>query len=424
MPPTTHAKLGASASHRWMNCPGSIQQSEGIEDNSSKYAREGTAAHELGERILHQRMKLQGGRAHDFIGVEIPVEYEEGGETLVEHWTVTEEMADAVQVYVDHVQSRIDELDALDEEGCEVFIEHRFNLAKLNPPGPMFGTSDCTIWHEGSRHLDVNDYKHGAGVAVDATENSQLMTYALGAVVEIGKRPDTIRVTITQPRGHHPEGIIRSYDFGWDELIAFKEELFEAARRTEEEDAPLVPGEWCRFCPAHATCPAKREQANLVAAGAFDVAPPAGALPDPGDIGDEQLQFIMANAGQVMDWLRAVEAHVMARLERGEEFPGYKLVEGRSNRRWKDEEAVDKYLRGRGLKKGERYVSKLVSPAQAEKLLKPLEGPDLPERFWEKPEGKLKLVPEADKRPAIQRVAQDVFGVVPQTQTNTENDAS
>lgn len=408
MPPTSHAKLGASASHRWMHCPGSLRMSEGIEDKGSSYAREGTAAHELGERVLRQRLKLQGGVAHDFIGESIEVE----GEL----WLVTDEMADAVQVYVDHIQSRIDELDELDDEGVEAFIEHRFDLARLNPPGPMYGTSDCTLWHEGTRHLDVNDYKHGAGVAVDAERNSQLMTYALGAVVELGKRPETIRVTITQPRGHHPEGIIRSYDFGWDELIAFKQELFEAARATTEPDAPLAAGEWCRFCPAHATCPAKQTQANLVAADAFAVVTPSDEteLPNPEAIGDEQLRFIMEKSGQVVDWLRAVEAHVMARLERGEDFDGFKLVEGRANRRWKDPQAVDKYLRGRGLRKGERYTQRLVSPAQAEKLIKSLEGPNLPEKLWEKPEGKLKLVPSSDKRPAIERGAQDVFGIVPQ----------
>jgi len=412
MPPTLHAKLGASASHRWMHCPGSIAAAEGIEDSGSEYAREGTAAHELGEEVLRSRLKLQGGTAHDHIGETINVEGEE--------WLVTEEMADAVQVYVDHIQARMDELDELNDEGCDVFIEHQFDLTKLGPPGPMFGTSDCTIWHAGTRHLDVHDYKHGAGVAVDATENSQLMMYALGAVVELGKRPDTIRVTITQPRGHHPAGIIRSYDFGWDELIAFKEKLFAAAERTKDPDAERVPGDWCRFCLAHATCDAKRTQANLVAADAFSVQAAETSLPDPTEITDEQLAFIMSKSGLVMDWLRAVEAHVMRRLEQGEDFPGYKLVEGRrGNRRWKDAEAIDKYLRGRGLTVGERYTKKLISPAQVEKLLKG--GRPLPERFVEQPEGKLKLAPEDDKRPAILRGAQHAFGVVPEQNDKTEN---
>lgn len=412
MPPTTHAKLGASSSHRWMNCAGSIRMSEGIEDVGSDYAREGTAAHEVGERCLRH-----GTDAIAYLDTIVAVEDEQG----VHHFTVTEEMAEAVQVYVDHIRNRIEELGGAD--AVTMFVEHRFDLTPLNPPGPMYGTSDCTLWVPEARHLDVNDYKHGAGVAVDATENSQLMMYALGAVVELGKRPETIRVTITQPRGHHPAGIIRSYDFTWAELIAFKEELFDRARATEDPDAPLNPGEWCRFCPAAPTCPAKREQTQLVTQDMFDVvAPPeeAGTLPAPENITDEQLAFILHNSGQVMDWLRSVEAHVMRRLERGK-FPGYKLVEGRSNRRWRDEDAVDTYLRGRGLKKDERYKSKLISPAQAEKALKGRDGPPLPERLWEKPEGKPKLVPEHDKRPALGAVT-DVFGVVPQD--NDSNDSN
>lgn len=414
MPPTTHAKLGASASHRWMNCPGSIQAAEGIEDEGSDYAREGTAAHEVGERCLRH-----GTDAIVYLDTVIAVEDEQG----VHHFTVTEEMCEAVQVYVDHIRRRIDEMG---DHEVTMFVEHQFDLTPLNPPGPMYGTSDCTLWCETIRHLDVNDYKHGAGVAVDATENSQLMMYALGAVVELGKRPETIRVTITQPRGHHPAGIIRSYDFTWDELIEFKQELFDRARDTEKPDAPRVAGDWCRFCAAAPTCPAKRAQAVAVAQQAFDVVEPpdaAGTLPVVEDITDEQLSFILQNSGQVMDWLRSVEAHVMRRLERGEEFPGYKLVEGRSNRRWKDPEAVDKYLRGRGLKKGERFKMKLLSPAQAEKALKATEGPPLPEKLWEKPTGKLKLAPEGDSRPAIARGAQDVFGVVPQDETENEENA-
>lgn len=415
MAPTLHAKLGASSSHRWMNCPGSINASEGIEDEGSDYAREGTAAHEVGERCLRH-----GTDAIVYLDTVVAVEDEQG----THHFTVTEEMCEAVQVYVDHIRRRIGEMGG--EGVVTMFVEHRFNLERLNPPGPMFGTSDCTLWCEATRHLDVNDYKHGAGVAVDATENSQLMMYALGAVVELNKRPETIRVTITQPRGHHPDGIIRSYDFTWDELVAFKEELFQRARDTEDPDAPRVAGEWCRFCPAIATCETKKAQANLVAQGAFDVvAPPEEEqeLPAPGTLSDEQLSFVLHHSGQVMDWLRAVEAHVMGKLERGTDFPGYKLVEGRSNRRWKDEEATDKYLRGRGLKKDERFKMKLVSPAQAEKALKGLDGPPLPERLWEKPTGKMKLVPESDKRPAIQRGAENVFGVVPQDQHDTEENA-
>jgi len=173
MPPTTHARLGASSSKRWMNCPGSVQLSEGMPDKTSIFAMEGTAAHELGEMVIASQLKLQGGSPFDHVGTHIPVEGDGGEVSLI---LVTEEMATAVDVLVKHVGDRYDAL--LEEDpDAEIFLERTFDLAPLSPPEPMFGTADITIWCPTLKHLEVIDYKHGQGVIVEVEENSQLMMY-------------------------------------------------------------------------------------------------------------------------------------------------------------------------------------------------------------------------------------------------------
>ena len=391
MPPTEHAVHGASSSDRWMNCAGSINMSEGIEDLGSIYAWEGTAAHELGERCLRH-----GLLPHLFIGEITEVEINEDASVEIE---VTEEMAEAVDEFVTYVQERIEEAgpDAV------VFLEQRSSLEALNPPAPMFGTADVVIWNPVTKFLLVIDYKHGQGVVVDVVDNSQVRYYALLAAVKQKIVPDMVETVIVQPRGYHGDGSIRSDTLTGQELIAFKQELFAAVEATLKPDAPLKPGDWCKFCPAKPTCPALRQQAMDLVEVEFDiVADPASQLPSTEHLTPDQLSGILEHASLVMDWLRGVESYALQVIEHGGEIPGYKLVEGRSNRKWTDPEAAERLLARRGLKKSDRTTSKLVSPNQAEKLLK-ARGDD-PKRlikYWEKPEGKPKLVPAADSRTEI-----------------------
>ena len=409
MPPTTHARLGASSSKRWMNCPGSVQLSEGMPDNTSIYALEGTAAHELGERVIASQLKLQGGTPFDYVGETIEVEGDDDEITLI---LVTEEMATAVEVLVKHAWDRFEELLELDPD-AEIFLERTFDLSPLNPPEPMFGTADITIWCPNLNHLEVIDYKHGQGVVVEVEENSQVMMYGLGATVAQGTVPATIRVTIVQPRVDHPDGPVRSYDFDRERLISFKHELFEAAERTHDPEAPLAVGDWCKFCRSKAVCPAQKDHAVALATVEFDVIPEedlAEQLPNPGLLTDMEVANIVARAGIVMDWLREVESHALTTMQQGGTIPGYKLVEGRTNRRWINDEVAEKYLQRQGLKKDERNTLKVISPAQAEKKMKARgKNPARLERLWEKPQGQAKLAPVSDKRPELQPSADADF---------------
>lgn len=370
---TTHARLGASKSERWMNCPGSVALTADIPETTSKWADEGTVAH------AYAAAQLGAGPTATVTREFVPV---------------TQEMEEAVQVYVDYVRAA-----ARDNA---LFIETQFNLAPLSPPEPMFGTADAVIWDESSKTLEVIDYKHGQGVYVEVQDNPQFLMYALGAVVELKKRPEKIITTVVQPR-HHADPKIRSAEYTWDELVAFKKRLFERAAATQVEGAPLAVGSWCKFCPAQAICPAQHAHAVTVTECDFAVMEPGDedTLTDPKFLTDAQLKFVLESADLVRDWFTAVEAHVLTRLTSGGSFSGYKVVAGKTNRQWKDETHIAQYLSRKGLKKSERTTTKLISPSQAEKLFKAKKLGKLPERFTEKPAGAPRLAPESDPRPAI-----------------------
>lgn len=415
MPPTLHAVHGASSSKRWMACPGSIAASEGLPDKTSFYAQEGTAAHEVVEMVLAGDFP----DAFALVGETIDVDQDDPESALI---LVTEEMTNACQVMIDFVLETF--AAAVEEDpDTEMWLERSFNLEKIKAPAPMFGTADVTIWSPNLKHLQVIDYKHGQGVVVEVVENSQVMYYGLGATVEVGTLPEEITVSIVQPRAPHDDGPCRSYTFGRDRLIAFKDELFAAVERTLEEDAPLVAGDHCKFCKALAGCPAQRQLATDTAMVAFDIEPEP-QMPTVGSLSMEDLSMVLTNASHVMNWLREVESHALTLMEDGVEVPGHKLVRGRAgNRGWTDPEAAGKYLAGKGLKVDERYNKKLISPSQAEKKLK-AKGSKLNylETLWTKPEGKVKIAPEHDKRPAIAAGVERAFGTAEALPPQDENE--
>ncbi len=404
-----HAILGASKAHRWMNCPGSVRLSEGRVDKGSKYADEGTAAHELAARCLNN-----GTATPDmFLGVTIQVD------DMLNPIVVDEEMVEAVDVFVSYVRRRVD-------EGFElVAVEQRFDLASLNPPGPMFGRADVVLFKERRPPtkfaggvtlgqpaiMEVPDFKYGAGVRVDPTENEQGMFYAIGAILATERKADQIDITIVQPRAPHPDGIIRTWSLTWDELVSFRERLIERAEATTEPDAPLVPGEWCRFCPALAICPAQAEAAQDAARNTFEVmavqSEPSVPIPEALDL--ETLRNVMEVAGTLRAWLSAVEAEMRDRTERGEDT-GFKLVPKRGLRKWNNEAEAEQVLAAR--LGDEAYQRKLRSVTQAEKALKDagLDKKEV-EHLWSKVSSGTKLAPTDDPRPAVPAIpsAQEVF---------------
>lgn len=365
-----HANLSASGSSRWLACPGSVNAEKGIKDRASPSAHEGTCAHELAELVL-----INGGSCFDWVG-----------KPLIENneHTVDQEMAEYVQQYVDYVKS-------FDGEHA---YEQRVDFSDWVPEG--FGTSDAIVLQGDTLH--VIDLKYGKGVQVYAENNSQGMLYALGAYSDYAMICNIKKVVIhiVQPRLDH----IDEWETTLDGLLKWGEWAGQRAEMCLDPDAPRVPGDsQCLFCKAKATCPALYEQTKKAVLSDFDELD----SPSPGSLTDEQLKAALDCKKLIVSWLEAVEELVKERVEDGG-FPGYKLVAGRSLRKWGDDEKAAQVLSD--LLGDDAYSRKLISPAQAEKALGKKRAGEVADLIV-KPEGKPALVPESDKRPSITTSAKD-----------------
>lgn len=330
MSPTAHAVLGASSSHRWFNCPGSIRASEGMPNTSSVFAREGTAAHALAEHCLSHGFDtgrfLDWGIADDGKLIERPNDTSD----LV---MVDEEMVEAVQVYLDTVRADY-------KPGDVLVVEQRFDLSSWYPG--CFGTNDAGLYRPSTGLLRVYDLKYGRGVPVEVERNSQLLYYGLGAAMaETGRLINTVELVVVQPRAPHRDGPVRRWETTGMELLDWAVELVEAAKRTTRPDAPLNPGEWCKFCPAAPTCPALRQKALDVAKAEFTE---GGALTLP-DVNTLPLSEVLHQVGMIEDWCRRVRDFAHHEAEAGRTPEGWKLVGKRPSRKFRDETTAIETLR-------------------------------------------------------------------------------
>lgn len=359
-----HAKLGASNSHRWLNCPGSVAAEAKVAGRKGgRFADEGSVAHELAD------LCLSGGLS--------PFDFE--GRTLIENNAVSvdREMCGHVQTYIDYVQA----IPGVHE------YERRVDYSDWVPDG--FGTSDVIAIDGDTIH--IVDLKYGKGVEVYAKDNSQMMLYALGAYSEYAciQEISTVRMSIVQPRRDH----IDEWQITVPELLKWAAWVSEQAELALSDDAPRSPGEkQCQFCAVKATCPALEAFTRKIVGGDFD------NLDDPDALPDERVSSALAAKKLILGWLDAVEQHVTERLESGKGFPGFKLVAGRSLRQWGDESKAEEVLSS--LVGDGAFTRKLVSPAQAEKLLGKAKAADIADLIV-KPEGRPTIAPESDKRPAI-----------------------
>lgn len=358
-----HAVLSASSSERWLNCPPSARLCEAYEDKGSDYAAEGTDAHALCEFRLKQ---VLGIPADDPI------------ENL--YW-YNEEMEDCAAGYAAYVSELLETA----KQTCAdpvVMIEQRVDFSRWVKEG--FGTADCIIIADGV--LNICDYKNGQGCLVLAERNPQMMLYALGAleifdgIYDI----DTVRMTIYQPRKSN----ISVYEMDKADLYEWaNSELTQKAQLAYEGQGSFSCGEWCRFCKAKAEC-RERAEANLALAR-YEFQTPAL-------LADEEVADILGKVDALTAWASDVKEYALQQAISGTAFPGWKLVEGRSNRRYTSEAAVAAAVEGAGFDPYERKVlgitamQKLLGKSRFEELLAP---------YIEKPQGKPTLVRSSDKRP-------------------------
>ena len=411
-----HAKLSPSGAHRWMHCPGSLLAESFVPNKSSSYANEGTAAHELAAWTLESEHK----NAEAFLGRQIKVENET--------FEVTQDMCNYIQEYVDEIVS---------ESGDErIFVEVKVDFSDTVDVPESFGTADAVVLK--GHELKVDDLKYGRGVQVSPVENEQAMIYALGALelYDVCDEVEEITIGIHMPRKNGS----RYWTVSKAELLQFAEKLKTAAHkaielynlRTDPEadieeilnrEGVLIPGtKTCQWCNFKAQCPALGNKVlSAVTQGAAGLADMAAdtkgtkvviehALQDVQEETEPTLMSGLMDVTTLIDsWVKAVRQHVADELEAGRGIPGYKLVKGKKgHRKWTDNKEAEAMLKSMRVRQADMYSFKLISPTQAEKVLKNSA------RKWKRAntiitqsEGNLTVAPESDPRPAEVVATQD-----------------
>lgn len=433
-----HATWSASSTARNWQCAGALTLAQfAPPDKESIHTARGTAAHQISEKCLRS-----GQDAIDFLGtVESTKEFQ------IE---IDEELVNSAQMYVDYVRHAcVDTIHPL-------WVEERFSLSELGTPFDAGGTGDAIIYNPDLKSLEIVDLKNGMGL-VDAKENPQLRTYALGALLAHQDLDvNTVTATIVQPRPNgglsgdvqwikQDDGSFRSADgllwvskdkkirsetFHVADLIAWTADLLKAMGRSKEamnafekaKDNSVLMDDWvdtwlkpgkCTFCPVEATCPALRRQALAVAATYFEPETGEAKIGNlPTEMSPEKLAETLDMLDMLENWIKAVRAFAHTSAENGVSIPGYQLVEKIGNRKWKDDEsalAVSLLSPDVGLSEDEIYDRKLRSVAQLEKVLG-AKRKGLIEHLWERPITGTNLVSQAKStRPATKSKVETFF---------------
>ena len=363
-----HAYLSASASHRWLLCPPSAKLCAEEPDYGSEYAMQGTCAHELAQYLLEQAL----GRP-----CEDPTEnlsYYDG------------EMQEAAEGYRDFVLEQLEEI----KKTCKdplICVEQTLDFSKWVEHG--FGTGDCVIVADGM--LQIIDLKYGLGVLVHAKENSQLMCYALGALDTFGDLYEIKRVklSIYQPRRDN----VDSWELGTEQLLNWAETVLKpAAQLAYAGGGDFLAGDHCVFCKVKASCRKRAEYAKEIT---------KEKLKEPAKLSPEEIAAILPRVETLLSWAEDVKNYALRQALKGVSFPGWKLAEGRSVRKFRDENTVAKIVTAAGY---EPYEKKLLGITAMTKQLGKKRFEELLKDYVMKPPGKPVLVPESDSRPASNAV--------------------
>lgn len=355
---TKHAKLSASGSATWINCAGSVKAQEGLPNVTSTYSAEGILAHDVAAAILEGKFK-RGGKFKN----------------------LPSDMVENVSIYTDYINNIFTQLE--ETSGCSpsVFIEAKVEYQQIAEG--QFGTADCII--QGEDELHVIDLKYGQGVRVDAEDNTQLLLYAIGSLnflkgnSTIEYKPATISMHIVQPRINN----YSKWTITFEELVKWTKFIHERALEALKPDAIRTPNEKaCMWCKAKPTCPAIYKFVNEEIM----------ILKEKTNLDDNELKLILDNSKLILGFLKSVGDNVYDRLSSGATLDGYKLVDGRSYRKFKSELTEDQ----------ERLlmsISKLTPPtlAEAEKVF----GVEIVNELTYKQTGKPSLVKSSDKRESI-----------------------
>ena len=374
-----HAALSASSSHRWLMCPPSVKLSEQFEDKPSVYAEEGTFFHELSEMKLHRYLG-------DMTPEAIEAQYAEHRDNDF----YSDEAENVTDEYVDFCIETIEAVRVSCPDPL-ILVEHRLDFSEYVPDG--FGTGDLVIVADGV--LEIADFKGGRGVRVEADHNSQLMLYGLGALLEFDPLYDikTVRMTIVQPRLNN----ISTYETTAEELVRWaKTEVRPKALLAASGKGEFCAGEWCRFCKARHTCRKCSEYHMRLAERDFK---------QPDLLTDAEILDILPVAESLNSWVQDLISYATQQAVGGKAWPGYKLVIGRSVRRYTSEAEVIKAATEAGYT--DIYKTTLLGVGDLEKRMGRKKFSEVLGKYVIKPVGAPQLVPENDPRKPYSDAASD-----------------
>lgn len=362
-----HARFSPSASKRYLNCPPALRLEEQFADEESVYAAEGTAGHAMAEHLVKKYLKRRTRRpVSDYY---------------------SDDLLEAVEEYVTYVVEQIEE--ARRECASPILsVEQRVDVSEY--VADCFGTADMMIVTD--RKVHIIDLKLGRGVPVYAEENPQLMIYGLGVllIAEMLYDIDTVEMTIVQPRLE----ILSTWEMAADDLKAWGEEVLRPkGAMALAGEGEFCAGDWCRFCKAKNTCRARAESFLKLAQKEF--APPP-------TLSDEEIAEVLKVADELSKWAADVYAYAQDEaVTHGKEWSGFKLVEGRTNRKYTDEQEVIAAANAAGYT--DIFKRSLIGITEMQKLMGKKKFDSVLGSLVYKPQGKITLVPESDKREAIHK---------------------
>ncbi len=369
-----HATLSASASHRWLACPPSALLCAEIEDQSSPYAQQGTDAHELCQYLVEKAL----GR-----DVTDPTESLDSYDA---------EMQESAEGYCSFVMEQL----AGAKEHCAdplVCIEQRLDFSRWVPEG--FGTGDCVIVADDTLH--IIDFKYGVGVLVSAVDNSQLKCYALGALDTFGSLYDIrrIKLSIYQPR----RGNVDTFELSTEELLKWADEVLKpTAELASTGKGEFHAGDHCQFCKLKATCRARAAYSLELAKYDFVEAP---------SLDTDEIAAILPQVDSLVAWADDIKAYALEQALSGVRYPHFKVVEGRSIRKYTDENEVAKVVQNAGY---DPFEKKLMGITLMTKQLGKKKFDELLSGLVIKPAGKPVLVQDTDPRPEFNTAQIDFNG--------------
>lgn len=375
-----HALLSPSAAHRWINCAAAPRLEAGVEDSGSPYAAEGTLAHAYCAKKLKEFLDL-------------PTEEEVAEIKSLHDEYHSGEMDEYTDTYKVIVLEKFNGAKAKTAD-AQLLVETRLDFGEYVPEA--FGTADAIIIADGV--MEVIDFKYGKGVHVEAKDNPQMMIYALGAFDKFSfdYRIERVRMTIVQPRIDN----LSEWEISISDLLQWANNvLTPAAKKAYTENGEQVPGKWCQFCKVKSSCKALAQKCIATVQKSQD---PRLLKPE------ELAKDVLPELATVKTWLAGVEDYALEQALAGVKLPGWKVVEGRSNRKITDPDGAAAALNKAGYKTTEIYKpQELKTITELEKLAGKKQFNAICGEYIEKPQGKPTLAPESDKRPVFNSVAED-----------------